>query len=273
MATTTEQLRGKTFERIAAQNYERYFVPLLGRPLAADLVDLADLRPGERVLDVGCGTGVVARLAAERVGPDGSVAGADPSPGMLEVAREAAQTAAIPISWYETSAEAMPLPDAAFDVVFCQVALQFVADKPAALREMRRVLAPGGRVYVSTPSPGPFFDVMDEAFARHGMAEAAGFVRAVFSFNDPAEARRLFQSTGFENVNARRIEKRLRLPAGQEFFWQYLNSTPLGGAVAQLPTDVKAALERDVVTGWQKWSDGDQLSYAQPALLVTARRP
>ncbi|HUG37602.1 MAG TPA: methyltransferase domain-containing protein, partial [Candidatus Limnocylindrales bacterium] len=75
-----------TFGTNPAENYERFFVPAIGRPLAVDLVREADLRPGERVLDAACGTGVVARLAAAEVGPDGEVAGLDVNPGMLAVA-------------------------------------------------------------------------------------------------------------------------------------------------------------------------------------------
>jgi ubiquinone/menaquinone biosynthesis C-methylase UbiE len=272
MTSTTEQPYGKTFERITAENYERYFVSAIGRPLATDLVQLAQLRPGERVLDVGCGTGIVARLAADRVGPAGSVAGADLSPGMLDVARELGESTAAPVKWYETSAEAMPLPDGAFDVVFSQVALQFMADKPAALREMHRVLTGGGRLYVSTPSPTPLFDVIDETFVRHGMETAASFVRAVFSFNDPSEARRLFQDAGFRDVEARRLEKPLRLPPPREFFWQYVKCTPIAAVVGQLAADTQSAIEREVVEGWQKWVDAGGLAYSQPILLVTARK-
>ena len=116
------------------------------------------------MLDATCGTGIVARLAAERVGPDGSVAGVDITPGMLSVARTV--TAHLPIRWYETSVESMPLSDHAFDVVFCQLGLQFVADKAAALREMRRVLVPGGRLYLSVPAPSRFFDVLEAAHRK-----------------------------------------------------------------------------------------------------------
>ena len=80
----------------------------------------------------------------------------------------------------------MPLPDNAFDVVLCQLGLQFVADKSAALREMRRVMAPGGRVLVTTPPPNAFFDVLDRAMTRHVGSEAGAFVRMVFSLDDPA---------------------------------------------------------------------------------------
>src|SRR5687767_11990931 len=93
----------------APENYERYFVPAIGRPLAEDLTETADLRPGERVLDVACGTGVVARLAAERVGAGGTVAGLDLNPGMLAVAR-AITPPQLTIVWHHGSAEAMPLP-------------------------------------------------------------------------------------------------------------------------------------------------------------------
>ena len=109
---------------------------------AADLVDRAALQPGERVLDVACGTGVVARVAAERVGSTGRVAALDVNSGMLAVARSLPAVTGAPVEWHEGSALALPFPDAAFDVAFCQLGLQFFPDRPKALREIRRVLVP-----------------------------------------------------------------------------------------------------------------------------------
>src|SRR3546814_10148611 len=114
----------------------------------------AALREGERVLDVACGTGVVTRLASEQVGATGAVAGLDVNPGMLAVAR-AATPEGMSIEWHEANAEAMPLPDASFDVVLCQLGLQFMPDRQAALREMRRVLVDGGRLAFNVPGPMP----------------------------------------------------------------------------------------------------------------------
>ena len=205
MATTnsTQSVYGTQYRGAGPENYERYFVPVIARPFALDLVADAALGPGVRVLDVACGTGVVARLAAERVGPTGTVIGLDMNPGMLSMARETAAAAGADIRWYETSAESIPLPDDSFDVVMCQLGLQFVGDKSAALREMRRTLAPGGRVLVSTPPPNPFFDVLDKALARHIGDEAAGFLRMVFTLNDPVVIEQLFESAGFREVSVR----------------------------------------------------------------------
>ena len=133
----------------APENYERYFVPAIGLPLAAELVEAARLAPGERVLDVACGTGVVARLAAEQVGAAGQVTALDVNPGMLAVARSVPSP--IAIEWREGAAEDMQLPDAAYDVALCQMGLQFFADRGAALAELNRVLAAGGRLVVNVP--------------------------------------------------------------------------------------------------------------------------
>src|SRR5688572_13854369 len=121
-STTDSVYSGQGYGGSAPENYQRYFVPVIGAPFANDLVAEAALRAGERVLDVACGTGVVARLAAEKVGPGGTVAALDLNPAMLAVARSIPSTGAA-IRWYETSAESIPLPDAAFDVVFCQLGL------------------------------------------------------------------------------------------------------------------------------------------------------
>ena len=106
------------------------------------------------MLDVACGTGTVARLAAARVGSAGAVTGVDLTPGMLAVARRIEAEGA-PIDWQEASADRLPLPDASADVALCSLGLQFFPDRPAALREMRRVLIPGGRLAVNAPGPIP----------------------------------------------------------------------------------------------------------------------
>src|SRR5690606_34921382 len=141
----SQQRFGNEFGGHAPENYERFFVPAIGAPLANDLVETAGLQPGERVLDVACGTGVVDRLAAQRIGPNGTTAGLDINPGMLAVARAAAPPG-VAIQWHEASADTMPFTDAAFDVVLCQMGLQFMPDRVAALKEMHRVLVPGGRL-------------------------------------------------------------------------------------------------------------------------------
>jgi ubiquinone/menaquinone biosynthesis C-methylase UbiE len=262
---------GRTYGGSATENYERFFVPAIGAPLARALVAHAQLRTGERVLDVACGTGIVARLAAERVGKEGSVTGVDINAGMLAVARSLPAPVGAPIRWYETTAESMPLSDDAFDVVLCQLGLQFIADKTAALREMRRVAAPKGRVVVTVPTPTPFFDVLDHSFARHVPA-AAGFVRLVFSLNDPRAIEALFHSAGFRHVDVQPATTTFHLPPAKEFLWQYVQSTPLTGMVADADERILAALEHDVVAGWQPWTQNGAMTYEQGMIVATAHQ-
>lgn len=261
----------QTFSDNAAENYERYFVPAIGEPVARDLVDRAALRAGERVLDVACGTGIVARLAAEQVGATGTVAGLDVNPAMLAVARSVTPDETT-VDWHEASAEAMPLPDGVFDVVLCQMGLQFVPDKAAALREMRRVLAPGGRLVLNVPGPTPPpLGVMAEVLATHVAPEVATFVHAVFSLHDPDELQGLLDSAGFADVVVDHPTKALRLPPPRDFLWQYIHSTPIAGALAQTDDATRAALEADVVDGCRPYVDGDALLAEVGMLTAIAR--
>ncbi len=248
------------YEGPPAENYQRFFVPSIAAPAADDLVGIAGLQAGQRVLDVACGTGVVTRLAAERVGAAGAVAGLDVNPGMLAVARSHTQPD-ISIDWYEASAESMPLPDEAFDVVLCQMGLQFVPNKLAALREMRRVLGTGGRAVITVPGPKPpMFAIMTNALARHLKPEVASFADLVFSLHDVDELTDLMRSAGFREVDVQAKPKTLRLPAPADFLWQYIHSTPLAGAVAQADEAKRDALERDICAQWQEFvADGAML--------------
>lgn len=261
-----------SYSENAAENYERYFVPAIGRPVAARLVEEAGLRPGDRVLDVACGTGIVARLAAERVGPDGAVEGLDPNPGMLAVAREAAPGDPS-ITWHEAPGEAMPLPDGSFDVVLCGMGLQFFADRPAGLREMRRVLAPGGRLAANLPGPAPPpLEAMAEALARHVGPESAGFVHAVFSLHDGDEIRSLAEEAGFDDVEVRSEPVSLRLPAPGDFLWQYVHSTPMAAALADVDEERRDALEEDFRARCEPYVDEGGLAGAVRMTTLTGTR-
>ena len=254
----------------APENYERYFVPAIGAPLAEELIRAAGLRVGERVVDVACGTGVVTRLAAERVGPDGAVAGVDINPGMLAIARRVTPPE-VAIDWHEASADALPLPDATFGVVLCQMGLQFFRDQRAALREVRRVLARGGRLVLNVPGPTPpIFDILAEELARHVNPQVAGFVQQVFSLRETAVLGDLLSSCGFVDVRSRASDVKLRLPVPEEFLWQYVHSTPLAAAAAELGAERRAALACDVVARWQPFVERDALVLQLRVLTATA---
>ena len=267
-----QQTYSTSFGASPAENYQRFFVPAIGAPVAGDFIEAADLRPGERVLDVACGTGVVTRLAAERVGAAGTVAGLDVNPGMLAVARTHTPPE-LSIEWHEASAEAMPLADETFDVVLCQMGLQFVRNKLAALREMRRVLAGGGRVLVTVPGPKPrLFAIMTEGLARHLRHEGASFADLVFSLHDADELAELMRSTGFREVVVEAAAKTLHVPPPADFLWQYIHSTPMAETAAPANADKRDALEREVCAQWQEFVTDGHMEFQVGMTTATARK-
>ncbi|HKK45149.1 MAG TPA: methyltransferase domain-containing protein [Balneolaceae bacterium] len=259
----------ETYGAKGPENYDRFFVPAIGRPLAEELVERANLQSGQTVLDVACGTGIVALLASQKVGGEGSVSGLDPNPGMLAVVRSLGQS----IEWYEASAEAIPLPDNTFDVVFCQMGLQFIEDKVVALKEMRRVLAPGGRLLLNVPGPAAKpFSIMADAMKKYISEQAAGFVSHVFSLHDPDQIKQLADRAGFSDIRAVPHKKELRLPKAEEFLWQYVYSTPLAAVVSEAGETAHTALERDLIKRWQGFAQNGSLVYTQPMVTLAAQK-
>jgi SAM-dependent methyltransferase len=266
-----EQPFSKSYGGNPAANYERFFVPVIGAPLATDLIRTSALRPSERVLDVACGTGLVARLASQQV-PAGTVAALDINPVMLAVARSATSPG-MSIEWREEGAEAMSFPDSTFHVVLCQMGLQFMPDKRAVLREMQRVLAPGGRLILNVPGPTPrLFAIMEDALARHIGAEAAAFVSQVFSLHDPTEVQSLVGSAGFHSISIQSDTRLLRLPAPEEFLWQYVHSTPLAALITRVSDEQRDSLEREVVVNWQELVEDRALMLQLRVVVAAARK-
>lgn len=262
---------GKEYGGNASENYERYFVSAIGAPLAVDLVDRAMIRPGERVLDVACGTGIVARIALERVGHAGSVTGLDINPGMLAVARSVCPP---DIEWHEAGAEEMPLPDNGYDVVLCQASLMFMPDREKALSEMYRVLAPGGRILLNAPGPpSPLWEAFIEALRETIGPEAAGFLRRVFSLHNEDEMRQLMHNARFEEVSVSKYVKHFILPAPKEFLWQYVNSTPLGGLMMNADEGQLNKLENEIAGRWRRFEEDGHLTDNLAIGIAGARKP
>jgi SAM-dependent methyltransferase len=252
------------------ENYERYFVPAIGKPLALDLLRLATLRPGERVLDVGCGTGVVTRLAAQEVGTGGEAVGVDIEAGMLAVARSV--TPPTPgIEWRQADAQALPFDDGCFDVALCQMSLQFVKDRTRALTEMRRVLIPGGRIVLGLPGPAtPQFEALADSLGRHIRPEGKAFVERVFGLHSPTAVEALLTGAGFRDVELHVTTCPLSLPAPREFLWQYVGSTPLAGLLSGADASTRVAFEADVLGAWAPSSRDNGMELDQPMVYARA---
>ena len=270
-AQQTESLYA-TYAGNPAANYERYFVPVIGEPFAQQTVAAARLKPGERVLDVACGTGVAARLAASVTGSPSSISGIDVNPAMLEVARTTGARGS-EIEWHEGPAEHLPFADNGFDVVVSSLGFQFFADKPTALQEMYRVLTPGGRISVTTTGPTPpLFETIDAILSDHLGPEATAFIETVFSVHDETAVRNMLGEAGFDaaKVNSGPIPLRVAPPA--DFVWQYVNSTPLAILATNLDEDGRVALEQAIIEQCEPFTDRGSLVMEPRILVATARR-
>lgn len=233
----------------AALQYEHWAARFLLGPWAPHLLESVALAPGERVLDVACGTGVVARLAAQHVGAAGQVTGVDIHPAMLSVAQLMAQQDGAAIVWKEGDAVTLPFPDASFDVVLCQQGIQFFLDRPTALRQMKRVLIPGGRVGVivwSTIDENPYFLALAHAVERYIGNDAGNQMRSSFALGNQDELRCLISNAGFRDVALNTVGKSLSLPPLDDFIPRHLSGTSLAAVVAALDRTAQEALVADV---------------------------
>ena len=245
-----------------AESYEQYFVPALFRPCAERLVEFAQPRPGDRVLDVACGTAIVARTAAPLVAPTGSVAALDINPHMLAVARAAADEQGAAIVFHEGDAAALPFEDGWFDLVTCQHAFQFFPDQAAVAREIARVLTPGGRVAIATwkgLDRHPFYRELDTVMLRRFAISGIG---QIFSYGDPAVLQKLLVSAGFENVTTHAMAITSTFPDAEAFLameididvaaipsMQQLSESERAAITAEIRDEVGPALQRYVRDG------------------------
>jgi ubiquinone/menaquinone biosynthesis C-methylase UbiE len=261
----------------APELYERYLVPAITSLWAADLVERAHPEAGERVLDIACGTGIVARTASERMGT-GRVVGIDINAGMLEVARRARPTGAA-VEWFEGSALDLPFRDASFDVVLCQLGLQFFPEKPKALLEMHRVLLPDGRAALSVYTAienTPIAAALADALDRHLAPGASSVKRSEHALSDAGEVRRLMVEAGFRDVVLQAVTKTIRFASPRDYVRLQTRATPMAALVENMDQSQQNAMLDAITTSLtsvlaaQRGERG--LESPQEAFVLTARK-
>jgi ubiquinone/menaquinone biosynthesis C-methylase UbiE len=254
----------------AAEVYETFFVPALFQEWAPRVADAAKLAPGQNVLDVACGTGALACEAAGRVAPGGGVVGLDRNEGMLAVARRKSPG----IAWRSGRAETLPFDDDAFDAVVCQFGLMFFEDRVAALKEMTRVLRPGGHMVVAVwdaleRTPG--YAAMTLLLKRLFGDAIANELRAPFSLGDPEVLRALFAAAGIPEVDIRTPLGTARFPSIQS----WVHTDVKGWTLADLIDDAQyRLLLREAEEELQPYRRPDgTVAFRAPAHIVTVRKP
>ena len=275
MSNPARQSTGWQVEQTASEAYEEYLVSSIFRSWADRLIETSEINEGDRVLDVACGTGIVARRAASRVGANGSVLGIDINEGMLTVAKETAREVQPSIEWRQGDATDLPFSDEAFDVVCCQQALQFFDDPGAAVREMRRILTPGGSVALSVWRPldyQPGYVVLADALERHIGDDAGAMMRSPFPAWDVDTIRMIGREAGFDDVSVTIEIGDVRYPSAEEFVRREAASSPLAEPITAVKQEIRNELIRTVEDSLHAYIDDEGIVSPMESYVVTAER-
>jgi SAM-dependent methyltransferase len=255
--------------RGAADVYEEFFVPALFHDWTARVSEAAGLKPGDRVLDVACGTGVLTREAWARIQPGGSLAGVDINDGMLAVARRRSPE----IEWQQGPAESLPFGDGSFDAVVSQFGLMFFEDRVAALREMWRVLQPGGRLAVAvwdSLDNTPGYAAVTALLQRMFGDQVADGMRAPFNLGDTEILLPLFAAAGIPDARLSTMDGTARFPSIES----WVHTDVKGWTLADLIDDVQyEALQQEAQRELKHFVQEDgTVTFRAPGHIITAAK-
>jgi ubiquinone/menaquinone biosynthesis C-methylase UbiE len=261
-----------------AETYEAFMVPFRFRPWAEALFDHVDVPAGARVLDLACGTGIVARVAATRLQGSGTITGVDMNPAMIEVARSASAAEHLEIDWQVGLAGELPFPDASFDLVTIQQGLQFFPDKPTALRDCLRVLVPGGLLAVE------IWSALEKQGVQKAYAEAIERVTGTPSMHAPygtttaQQMHDLIAGAGFVDVSVDEVTIQLSYDNPGSYAERMLQGTSAGvptmhGRSDEERAELAKAVTADMAHAVAAATVGNYLVTDSTTFIATGRKP
>lgn len=256
-----------------ADRYQSVLVPVIFKPWAGELIRRADPLPGEHILDLACGTGVVTRQIAEMGLSPGSLTAADHSLDMLDLACKLAGHAGVEAEWFEADAGDLPFEDDTFDLAFCQQALQFFPDRPAALLELHRVLKDSGRVIFGVQQAleiNPMLSAQAQALDRHVGPDAGAAVRAICGLTDADALRELFEGAGFREVEIESVTLTLIHPDAREFALGAMGGMHTGDKLSGLGEDAIERAVEDFLEGLGDCYDGTAMRFPHTSHVIQA---
>jgi ubiquinone/menaquinone biosynthesis C-methylase UbiE len=257
---------------LASNDYDPLWQEQLS-PARTGLLALASLAPGEHVLDLACGTGLVTLDAARRVSPHGKVLGTDLSGQMVEVARRRALEQQLTnVSFQRMDAETLDLPDATFDVVLCALGLMYLPDPPRAVHEWLRVLKPGGRLAIAVWGKrvncgwSPVFPIVD--------AEVDSDVCPLFfSLGEPDALAQLCSDAGVANVEQERIATVLKYADADEACDAAFVGGPVALAWSRFDAETRARARARYRHAIEPWRRNQGYRIPGEFVIVAGRRP
>jgi SAM-dependent methyltransferase len=258
----------------AAPSWQEHaeFVEERGAVVSAAMLAVADLQPGDEVLELGCGPGGVGLAAADVVGADGHVVLSDVVPAMTAIAEERAQRKGLRnVDVRELDMEHIDVPDASFDKVLCREALMLVADPTAAARETLRALRPGGRAVFAVWGPAaanPWLSaLLDAVSAQLGAPVPPPGMPGPFALSDDGALAGVLSAAGFSAVEVREVATPLHVASIDEW-WTVVPSLagPVAALINSLPDDVTSAMRADAESALRDYADAD--GYTIPGLSL-----
>ena len=255
--------------------FEKYVVPAFGGVWAQDMVKRAALRKGDRILDVACGTGIVARYAYESLGDAVHITGVDVNDVALGNAREISARNAAPIEWKQADVSMLPFSNDTFDVLLCQQGLQYFPDRSRALQESNRVLANDGRIVFSVWRPiefSPFYFVLHQALEKYISREAASILASAYTLSDPVQLKALFEGAGFKRITIRIVIRQMRYSPLEEFVLGSFFASPFANDMVALEEMAREEMLLAIRKSIANYMDDDGLAAPMESYVVSATK-
>jgi ubiquinone/menaquinone biosynthesis C-methylase UbiE len=255
--------------------YEEYLVPGFFKPWADKLVQLSPPSPGSEILDVACGTGIVARTAAANAGNDARVTGLDINQQMLNKASEMAEEGGLKINWQQGDAADLPFEENRFDNLFCQQAMQFFPEPQQVLKEMQRVLKPDGILSLNilrSIQHNPAYKILADELEKHAGETAGTMMRSPFPDWDQKTIRNMVTDAGFSDIQILLEIISMRYPSPEEFLRREAASSPLAGEIKEMDPNTRSGMIEDLNRSLVAYTDDRGIVFPMETLMILANK-